>query len=137
MTRNFGPVIEGSNVRFPLWAPDVQNVELQLRDGTICPMTDIGDGWKEVVVPGTPGLAYRFRIGDITFPDPGSRLQQGGVHGWSVVAAPRHAESWAGRPWRDSVIYECHAGLLGGFRGVTAHLPELSALGITMLELMP
>ena len=137
MIHNFGPVIEGGNVRFSLWAPDIQNVDLQLRDGTICPMTDVGDGWKEVVVPGVPGLPYQFRTGNISFPDPGSRLQQGGVHGWSIVTTARRIESWAGRPWRESVIYECHAGLLGGFRGVTAQLPELSALGITVLELMP
>ncbi len=139
MTRSFGPTVAGGNVCFSLWAPDAQSVVLELRDGTICPMMDTGDGWKEVVVPGATGMAYRFRTRDVTFPDPAAHLQQGGAHGWSIVTAPRQprGRSWKGRPWRDSVIYECHAGLMGGFRGVAARLPALAALGITVLELMP
>jgi maltooligosyltrehalose trehalohydrolase len=35
------------------------------------------------------------------------------------------------------VIYEVHAGALGGFRGVMEHLPRLAALGVTAIELMP
>jgi len=35
------------------------------------------------------------------------------------------------------VLYELHAGVFGGFPGVQARLPELAALGITAVELMP
>ena len=48
-------------------------------------------------------------------------------------ATPR----WRGRPWRETVLYELHAGVLGGFRGVARELPRLAALGITAIELMP
>jgi maltooligosyltrehalose trehalohydrolase len=35
------------------------------------------------------------------------------------------------------VIYEVHAGCLGGFAGVQAALPRLRDLGVTAVELMP
>ena len=35
------------------------------------------------------------------------------------------------------MLYELHAGLLGGFAGVQARLPELAELGVTAVELMP
>jgi maltooligosyltrehalose trehalohydrolase len=57
-----------------------------------------------------------------------------------VVVDPgayRWRTPWLGRPWQETVLYELHAGLLGGFRGVEKELPRLSALGITAVELMP
>ena len=44
---------------------------------------------------------------------------------------------WRGRPWEEAVLYELHAGILGGFTGVTRELPRLADLGITAVELMP
>ncbi|MGZ6176365.1 MAG: malto-oligosyltrehalose trehalohydrolase, partial [Candidatus Binataceae bacterium] len=44
---------------------------------------------------------------------------------------------WRGRPWSETVLYELHAGTLGGFAGVARELPRLAALGITAVELMP
>src|SRR5690606_5401653 len=44
---------------------------------------------------------------------------------------------WRGRPWRESVIYELHVGACGGYAGVRRLLPELQALGATVIELMP
>ncbi|KAG1084506.1 hypothetical protein G6F40_014472 [Rhizopus arrhizus] len=64
-----------------------------------------------------------------------ARLQAGDVHGASIVAGPdtyawQHP-AWHGRPWAESVIYEAHAGLAGGFAGLAERLPGLAALGIT------
>jgi maltooligosyltrehalose trehalohydrolase len=133
----FGPHLEDGQVRFSLWAPDAPQVLLETADGSVQAMQDTGDGWKEAVLPGGAGLKYRFRIGDVIFPDPASRLQHGGVHGWSVVTAPSQADGCAGRPWHETILYECHAGLMGGFDGIAARLPELAQLGITAIELMP
>ena len=36
---------------------------------------------------------------------------------------------WQGRPWHETVLYELHAGLLGGFAGVERRLADLAALG--------
>src|SRR5690606_15597744 len=59
----------------------------------------------------------------------------------SIVCDPaiypwRHS-TWKGRPWNETVIYEIHCGVAGGFAGVTALLPQLAGLGITAVELLP
>ncbi|MEE7561108.1 malto-oligosyltrehalose trehalohydrolase, partial [Xanthomonas sp. Kuri4-2] len=64
-----------------------------------------------------------------------------GVHGASAVQpADGHAwrqRDWQGRPWNEAVIYELHVGACGGYAGVQAQLPQLAAMGITAIELMP
>jgi malto-oligosyltrehalose trehalohydrolase len=129
--------------RFRLWAPDVDAVTIECDDGHTSPMRALDDGWFECVCPAEVGSGYRFRIGgDLVVPDPASRRQAGGdVHGFSMVTDPaayawRHV-GWRGRPWHESVIYELHAGALGGFHGVEMVLPHLASLGITAVELMP
>jgi maltooligosyltrehalose trehalohydrolase len=129
-------------VRFRLWAPDARRVVLELEPGGTFPMeTDQGD-WRTADVPAGPGTRYRFRIDDDRVaPDPASRAQADDVHGWSLLTAPdahvwRHPD-WQGRPWREAALYEAHCGLLGGFKGVAAKLPEMAALGITAIQLMP
>jgi maltooligosyltrehalose trehalohydrolase len=134
----FGPVREGDFVRFRLWAPSGGAITIELRDGASAVLEDREDGWKEVSVRCRPGTRYRFRTGDIVFPDPASRLQEGGPHGWSVVCEPVvDPSSWKGRPWSESVVYELHAGLFGGYEGVARALPELAEIGITAIEMMP
>ncbi len=128
--------------RFQLWAPGVSAVEIELDPAGPVAMSPMGDGWFAADITCSPGTAYRFRLPNGTaFPDPASRAQRGGVHGWSIVVDPiaytwRH-DDWLGRPWREAVVYEAHVGLLGGFNGLREDLPRLAALGITSIELMP
>ena len=138
----FGATLrEGGVVNFRLWAPGAASVELELEDETHV-MEPVGDGFHEIERPCSPGSRYRYRVGtDLSVPDPASRLQDGDVHDASIVVDPQayqwqHAD-WRGRPWTDTVLYELHVGLAGGFRGVRAMLPELAELGITAVELMP
>ena len=84
----FGPLIEGDRVRFRLWAPSCGDISVELETGEQTRLEARADGWKEAVIVSGPGTLYRFRSGDVAFPDPASRLQKGGVHGWSVVRAP-------------------------------------------------
>jgi malto-oligosyltrehalose trehalohydrolase len=138
----FGPKIEADGkVRFRLWAPAAGRVFLEIQNREAVAMEDAGTGWREAVAAAGPGTRYRFRIGEHALPDPASRCQDGDVHGFSVVTdADAHGwrcKDWAGRPWEDTVLYEAHAGLLGGFQGVAAQLPRLKALGVTAIELMP
>ncbi len=99
-------------------------------------------GWHAAVVDCGAGTQYRYRVQpDLAVPDPASRFQAGDVHAASVVVDPdayswRHKD-WRGRLWHEAVIYELHVGLCGGFAGVTARLPDLAALGVTVIELMP
>ncbi|MEE4154236.1 MAG: malto-oligosyltrehalose trehalohydrolase [Erythrobacter sp.] len=139
----WGPrLLPGGGAKFTLWAPSVQGVTLVLGDGEEVSMEAGADGWFTAEASAEPRTRYRFRLpGGLAVPDPASRRQDGGVHGWSVVCDPEdhawHKTDWQGRPWEEMVIWECHAGILGGFSGVAARLPELAAMGITAIELMP
>lgn len=142
MTMAHGPLWVGQDqARFRLWAPSRTAVSLEIEDRAL-PMAPAGDGWFAVDAPVAPGARYRFRIDeDLAVPDPAARAQAGDVHGWSLLTAPgdypwRHGD-WCGRPWREAVLYEAHAGVLGGFAGLAARLPDLAALGVTALQLMP
>lgn len=139
----WGPQHTGAGrTLFSLWAPDMDELALEIRDGATLAMERREGGWftRESAAP--PGTRYRFRLpGGQAVPDPAARFQDGGVHGWSVVTAgDDYAWSlpgWSGRPWHEAVILECHAGLMGGFAGLADKLPDLAKLGITAIELMP
>jgi malto-oligosyltrehalose trehalohydrolase len=99
-------------------------------------------GWFDSEVACGAGTRYLYKLGsDLAVPDPASRAQSDDVHGPSVVVDPRayrwRHPQWRGRPWHEAVLYELHAGLLGGFAGVRAELAKLKQLGITAVELMP
>ena len=139
----FGAHYSGHDrARFRFWAPTQKRVKLELAKQPRVAMAMRDDGWFEAEAACRPGTLYRYRLDDGTaVPDPASRAQKDDVHGWSVVVDPkayrwRHRE-WTGRPWHEAVIYELHAGLLGGFAGVQKLLPRLVELGITAVELMP
>ncbi len=133
---------EGGRTRFRLWAPAQQEVALVVEGAGPVPMQREPDGWFAVETACGNGARYRYRMGDGTLiPDPASRFQPDDVHGPSQVVDPRtHAwkhGAWQGRPWHEAVIYEAHAGCLGGFQGVARALPALKQLGVTAVELMP
>ncbi len=129
-------------VRFRLWAPDADAVALEVEGATPLPMERGDDGSFLASARCAPGARYRYRIdGADLVPDPASRWQPDGVHGPSALVDVdtyrwRHPQ-WAGRPWRDTVLYELHVGTCGGYAGVRAQLPRLAAMGITAVELMP
>ncbi len=137
----FGAELEGGQARFRVWAPSVERLTLRL-DGAEHPMTAEAEGLHTATVPAKAGGTYKFAAPDgMAFPDPAARAQAGDVHDASLLVDPRsyqwqHAE-WRGRPWHETVIYELHAGVFGGFDGIRAQLPRLAALGVTAVELMP
>ena len=128
-------------MRFRLWAPGVDSVTLHVGQQAL-PMQPLEDGWFErrhTCPAGTPYLFQPAGLGKL--PDPASRLQLEDVEGPSVVVDHstyrwQHPE-WRGLPWTETVLYEVHVGLMGGFKGVQERLPHLAGLGITALELMP
>jgi len=138
----FGPEVLGDAVAFRLWAPGTERVVLEIDGIPALTMTRDADGWHKAVSAGPATALYRFRLPDGTcVPDPASRFQPDGVHGPSLVTDPLSYRwqntGWNGRPWHETVLYELHVGLLGGYDGVRRKLPELSALGVTAIELMP
>jgi maltooligosyltrehalose trehalohydrolase len=127
--------------RFRLWAPAQETVSLAIESGELVPMARSSDGWFEAEAKVEAGACYRFRLADgLLVPDPASRAQAPDVHDASVVVSDdfvwRHSD-WRGRPWTETVIYEVHAGIAGGFAGIQADLPRLKSLGVTAIELMP
>ena len=140
--RHGATVLPGGRVAFALWAPAQESVSVAIEGGPLVPMDRSPDGWFTAETDCSAGTAYRFRLSDgMEVPDPASRAQQDDVHGPSMVVDPaRHAwadAGWTGKPWRDAVIYELHAGTMGGFKGVQDRLADLRALGITAIEIMP
>ena len=145
--------LSGGGTRFRLWAPGSERVELQLihaASRTCLDMPAAGNGWHELIVrDATAGTRYKFVVHQdpaqsLAVPDPASRSNPDGVHGASAVVDPHSyawcETSWRGRPWCEAVLYELHIGTFtpeGTFAGARRRLPELAALGITALQLMP
>jgi malto-oligosyltrehalose trehalohydrolase len=131
------------STRFRLWAPALKEIALELDDGRTQALEPDAQGMFEHVMPRCPaGTAYRYRLPDgSAVPDPASRAQVQDVHGDSLVVDPGAYEwkhdDWRGRPWVQTVLYELHPGLCGGFEGVANELPRLAELGVTAVELMP
>lgn len=141
--------LEGGGVRFRIWAPDVQQVCLEWLQGDAWQsfvMRRDDEGWHEHVLrEATAGQRYRYRMPDgLRVPDPASRCNPDDVHGPSEVIDPRAYQwtdaHWSGRPWKEAVIYEMHVGAFtpeGTFAAAARRLPDLAALGITVIEMMP
>ncbi len=146
-TMPFGAEVQDDgSVRFRLWAPKAQRVELCLEGGERHSLGAREGGWYELVTHrAQAGSRYRFRIdGGVEVPDPASRFQPEDVHGPSEVVDPRafawKDADWRGRPWEEAVIYELHVGAFtpeGNFRAVEQKLDYLRDLGVTAIELMP
>ena len=140
-----------NGVRFRVWAPDVNRVEVVIygEDGTeqsAHAMSRDEQGYYEGYVEGPgPGVKYMYRLdGDKLRPDPASRYQPEGVHGPSQVidtSFPWPAEGdWKGLPLEDAVLYEVHVGTAtpqGTFQALISKIPYLRALGITAVEILP
>jgi maltooligosyltrehalose trehalohydrolase len=127
---------------FRLWAPAQREVSVAIAGRPPLPMRPSSRGWFELEADCGAGARYHYQLDDgMLVPDPVSRAQSGDVHGSSVVVDPNayqwRNEHWRGRPWPETVFYELHVGILGGFAGVERDLPRLAELGVTAIELMP
>jgi malto-oligosyltrehalose trehalohydrolase len=133
---------ESGRTRFRIWAPAQEGISVWVDGMAQLPLRRSADGWFDGEGDCGPGARYRYVLPNgIAVPDPASRAQDRDVHGASVVVDPNAYQwretNWIGRPWHEAILYELHAGILGGFKGVAAELPRLAALGVTAVELMP
>ncbi len=147
--RQWGANVEGDSTRFRVWASACKTVDVEwLSDGQVARRALVPDshGFFTGVVDGVKaGDWYRFRLsGDLSRPDPATRRQPESVHGWSqVVDGSEYVwndTAWRGLPKDRLIIYELHVGSFtpeGTFEAAIKRLPELVALGITAVELMP
>ncbi|MBN9659547.1 MAG: malto-oligosyltrehalose trehalohydrolase [Acidobacteria bacterium] len=145
-SRRFGAVLEGDGVLFQVWSA-ASRIEL-IVDGPVPSTHQLQlrpDGMRAVFVPRLgAGARYGYRIdGQGPFPDPASRFQPDGVHGWSEVLDPRFPwtdEDFSPRQWNEAVLYELHCGAFtsdGTFAAARDRLKHLQDLGVTAVELMP
>lgn len=149
--RQLGATVADGGVRFSVWAPNARTATVAYTgpDGSWTesePLARSGDGIHSgFVADAGAGTLYRFKLdGGEGLPDPWSRFQPDGPHGPSEVIDPG-AYRWAGGDWEGLtaeglVIYECHVGTYtpeGTYAALIAQLPELKALGITAIEVMP
>jgi maltooligosyltrehalose trehalohydrolase len=140
-----GPSFEEGGIRFHLWAPKEERIELVLDGRDPIAMTRIENGFHEILVNGLPaGARYMFALASgQRVPDPASRFQPDDVNGPSEAIDPRAyrwRESWTGREWDEIVLYELHLGAFspeGTFAGAALKLDHLADLGVTAVEIMP
>jgi maltooligosyltrehalose trehalohydrolase len=133
--------------RFRVWAPSAQAVAVHLvsPQDRLVALEPQERGYYQGILDGVePGARYFYQLDHARErPDPASRSQPEDVHGPSqVVDAGFEWEDgcWWGLPLQDYIIYELHVGTFtpaGTFEAIISHLPDLKALGITAVELMP
>jgi len=127
-----------------VWAPNATRVELV----TASQRNNLEPQAEGIFTAITPALEsetdYAFQLdGTGPLPDPRSRWQPNGVHGFSRLFDSKFDwsdQSFRACPLSAGVFYELHVGTFstdGTFDGVIPRLPHLSALGITHVELMP
>ncbi len=152
--KSLGALVASDSTLFRVWAPTCDTLMLELqREFTDAPppierwpMVAHDHGFFELCLPErVAGSCYRFVFPNgIARPDPASRFQPDGVHGWSMVVDPHsyswQDDDWGGVPKPKLVIYELHVGTFtdaGTYLAAIERLVELKKLGVTAIELMP
>lgn len=144
-----------------VWAPRASRVRLVTSDpgGPRSELDARPGSWfvlPQDSAPLAPGTRYAFEVlpredrsasgaesWSQPLPDPRSRRQPDGVHGFSEVYLDDFSFSdsaWTGRGLAGQVLYELHVGTFspdGTFAGAAAKLDYLAELGVTAIELMP
>jgi maltooligosyltrehalose trehalohydrolase len=134
--------------QFLVWAPNLSRLDIHLlgKRERFLSMRQNGLGYYATEIDEIePDACYFYRLEDgRELPDPASRFQPKGVHGPSQIVDFRQFKwtdsAWKGRPLAGSVFYELHVGTYtseGSFEALISHLPALSDLGVTTVELMP
>lgn len=137
--------VEG-HVRFRLWAPDKDGVDLLIikeNGESLYPMKRQADGWFSLSMTDIGvGGRYFYVSGGARFPDPASRCQPDGPGGPSRVVDPNSTnwndETWAGRPWEEMVIFKPSPSLASAqdfFRRIREDLEGIESLGATAVLL--
>ncbi len=142
-------------VHFRVWAPLCQTVQavLERRSSNSTDSQENFDLAREangyfsgLVATAENGDLYRYRLDGRAeaYPDPASRFQPTGPHGPSEIVDlglfTWTDQAWPGVSMHGRVLYEMHVGTFtreGTWESAVRELPELAALGITLLEVMP
>lgn len=147
-----GEIQPAGGAHFRVWAPRSKQVSvLVYGDETVeepvrqMPLNPEPNGYfTGSVAEAGVGVCYRFQLDHGAFPDPASRSQPRGPHGPSRLIDPNLFPwtdgTWQGISRHGQIIYEMHVGTFtpeGTWAAATRQLPELAALGVTVIEVMP
>jgi malto-oligosyltrehalose trehalohydrolase len=134
-----------------VWCPTAKRVAVEIKHSVDAAVSSVEmsaglNGYFSVEIHDVPaGSLYQFRLDDAEGrPDPVSRFQPDGVHGWSQIGE-RQFDGWTDHAWKgidqsDLIIYELHLGAFtheGTYLAAIERIGELVDLGITAIELMP
>ncbi len=140
---------------FVVWAPKPDSVTLMIKrvgdeSPTAVAMRRTEEGWWHPTgaLPddgiGEFDYGYQLNGAGPILPDPRSRRQPYGVHGWSRSFDPTGFgwtdQKWNGRQLSGGIIYEMHVGTFtpeGTLAAAAQHLDHLVELGVDFVELMP
>jgi malto-oligosyltrehalose trehalohydrolase len=140
---------ERNSVLFRVWAPNCEFLDLRLKSATSdrdVRLTPDRNGLFERELTGVQaGDQYCYRLpSGACRPDPASRYQPQGVHGWSEIISSENYDwndsDWPGLAKNKLIIYELHLGTFtqeGDYLSAIQRLDELKSLGVTAVELMP
>jgi maltooligosyltrehalose trehalohydrolase len=139
-------LVEGG-AHFRVFAPKRGQVAVVFdgKDRTVALERD-AEGFFAGFVPEVhAGARYKLKLdGERAFPDPVSRFQPDGPHGWSEIIDPSRFRwtdaDWKGCKLQGQVVYELHIGTFtkeGTYAAAAEQLGELKRLGITLIEMMP
>lgn len=143
-----GAEFSSGGVHFRVWAParkTVQVVFKGLHERAVALTPDGAGYFGGLVQDVDAGTLYKYRLDDKEeYPDPTSRFQPDGPHGWSQVVDPqsfRWSDShWRGLRIKGQIIYEMHIGTFtqeGTWASAIEQLSRLADLGVRVLEVMP
>ena len=130
-----------------VWAPGRFRVQVCFEGG--CEPVALhaeGNGYFSGFAQGIgPGARYQYRLDDEgPYPDPASRYQPQGPHGFSQIIDPDPFpwtdQNWPGVSPKGLVIYELHLGTFtpaGTWSGAAEKLEYLRDTGINLIEVMP
>jgi maltooligosyltrehalose trehalohydrolase len=137
----------GLGTHFRVWAPQHSSVSVTFEDGRErARLTSEEGGYFSDFVAGiAPGARYKYELdGGEAYPDPASRYQPTGPHGWSEIVDPTSFQwsddAWQGIQLQGQVIYELHLGTFtpeGTWSAAARKLDYLKDTGITLIEVMP
>ncbi len=138
---------DSSGTHFRVWAPEHSCLSVVFEDGRAAvPLLAEGNGYfSGLAATAAAGVRYKYQVDrNEAYPDPASRYQPSGPHGFSEVIDPQ-AFTWSDRDWKGvelpgQVIYELHLGTFtpgGTWPTAAEKLQYLRDTGITLIEVMP
>ncbi len=135
---------------FRVWAPQRAMAKVLLENEserqTFDLMPEAGGYFSAQIDAAATGMRYWIQLEgeDEPLPDPASRFQPAGSAGPSVIIDPGEYKwrdgAWAGISLPGQVFYELHVGTFtqdGTWKAAINRLPDLAAIGVTAIELMP